>query len=65
MPNVAELIREHVTLEMECVDRLYLNGYIPTLQDSGKLVYFLTKHRGHRIPSPKLLGDITKSLHDK
>lgn len=65
MPNVAELIREHVTLEVECVDRLYLNGYIPTLQDPGQLVYFLTKHRGHPIPSPKLLGDITKSFHDK
>lgn len=65
MPNVAELIREHVTLEVECVDRLYLNGYIPTLQDAGQLVNFLTKHRCHRIPSPKLLGDITKSFHDK
>lgn len=65
MPNVAELIRDHVTLEVECVDRLYLNGYIPTLQNSGQLVYFLTKHRGHLIPSPKLLGDITKGFHEK
>jgi hypothetical protein len=65
MPNVAELIRDHVTLEVECVDRLYLNGYIPTLQNSGQLVYFLTKHRGHPIPSPKLLGDITQGFHEK
>lgn len=65
MPNVAELIRDHVTLEVECVDRLYLNGYIPALQTPGQLVYFLTKHRGHPIPSPKLLGDITQGFHQR
>lgn len=65
MPNVAQLIRDHVTLEVECVDRLYLNGYIPTLQTPGQLVCFLTRHRGHPIPSPKLLGDITKGFHEK
>ena len=26
MPNVAEVIRDHVTLAVECVDRLYLNA---------------------------------------
>jgi len=26
MPNVAELIKEHVTLTVDCVDRVYLNG---------------------------------------
>ena len=35
MPNVAEIIRGHVTLEVKCVDRLYLNGYVPRLQSSG------------------------------
>ena len=60
MPNVAELIRDHVTLEVECVDRLYLNGYIPTLQTPEQLVAFLRRHRGHPIPSPKLLGDISQ-----
>lgn len=65
MPNVAQLIRDHVTLEVECVDRLYLNGYIPTLQEPGQLVCFLTQHRGHPIPSPKLLGDIIQGFHKK
>jgi hypothetical protein len=60
MPNVAELIRDHVTVEVECVDRLYLNGYIPTLQTPEQLVAFLRRHRGHPIPSPKLLGDISQ-----
>lgn len=64
MPNVAQVIRDHVTLEVECVDRLYLNGYIPTLQTPGQLVWFLTRDRGHPIPSPKLLGDITQQFHN-
>lgn len=63
MPNVVQFIRDHVSLEVECVDRLYLNGYIPTLQTPGQLVWFLTRHRGHPIPSPKLLGDITQQFH--
>jgi len=60
MPNVAQLIKDHVTLEVDCVDRLYLNGYIPTLQTPEQLVAFLRRHRGHPIPSPKLLGDLTQ-----
>ena len=28
MPNVAEIIKDHVTLEVRCIDRLYLNAYV-------------------------------------
>jgi hypothetical protein len=35
MPNVAEIIKGHVTLEVQCVDRLYLNGYVPRLLTEG------------------------------
>jgi hypothetical protein len=56
MSNVNELLREHVTLEVDCLDRIYLNGYVPTLQVGGQLVKFLTKHLGNQIPSPALLG---------
>ena len=56
MTNINELLREHVTLDIECLDRIYLNGYIPTLQVPGQVVNFLTRHRGHTIPSPVLLG---------
>ena len=31
MPNLNELPEGHVTLEVECLDRLYLNGYLPSL----------------------------------
>jgi hypothetical protein len=61
MPNVAELIKDHVTLSVDCVDRLYLNGYVPRLQSSGGVVGFLT-HRGQAIPSPALFGKITEAF---
>ena len=28
MPNVHELIRDHVTLSIRCLDRLYLHAYM-------------------------------------
>ena len=59
MPTIPELLRDHVTLDIECVDRVYLNGYVPTMQTSGALVYFLERHRGAMIASPALLGEIS------
>src|SRR5262252_6871986 len=59
MPNINELLESHVTLEFECIDRLYLNGYLPSLATAGGLVRFLTEHLGKPIPSPALLGHIT------
>lgn len=52
MPNVAEIIRDHVTLQVRCVDRLYLNGYVPALQSAGGVVAFLRRACGQVITSP-------------
>jgi hypothetical protein len=62
MMTIPELLKEHVSLDLECVDRVYLNGYIPALQFSGGLVYFLEHHRGQLIASPVLLGEITQAF---
>lgn len=61
MPNVYELIRDHVTLSIRCLDRLYLHAYLPKLQTSGGLCYFLRDHLGHPIPSPALFTP----MHDR
>src|SRR5437879_13564204 len=61
MANINELLEGHVTLEVESIDRLYLNGYLPSLATAGGLVRFLTEHLGKPIPSPALLGQITQS----
>src|SRR6266704_6378841 len=57
--NVRDLLNDHVTLELESIDRLYLNGYVPHLQHGAGLVRFLSVHRGNPIASPALLGHIT------
>ena len=62
MPTIPELLRDHVSLDIECVDRVYLNGYVPTLQTSGALVYFLEHQRGAMIASPAILGEISREF---
>src|SRR5438445_5676171 len=53
-PNIRDLLQGHVTLQLESLDRLYLNGYLPKLQYGAGLVQFLSRHRGHPIASPAL-----------
>jgi hypothetical protein len=60
MPNIDSILRNHTTLQVEAIDRIYLNGYLPGLQRSGQLAYFLTAHRKNPIPSPALLGQMTQ-----
>lgn len=61
MPNVHEIIRDHVSMSIGCVDRLYVNGYIPTLQIPAQLCLFMMRHLGQPIPSPALL----QPFHDR
>lgn len=61
VPSVATILRDHVSLSISCIDRLYLNGYVPKLQTSGQLCSFLCDHLGHRIASPAAF----RPLHDR
>ena len=54
-PNIADIIHHHVSLEVRCIDRVYLHAYMPELQTSGGLCYFLHDYLGYRVPSPALL----------
>ena len=58
MPNVAELIRERVTLTVDCVTRLHLSLDVPRLQSEGGFAALL-RHPGQPIPPPTLFGQIT------
>lgn len=64
MPSIPELLNGHVTLEVECLDRLYLNGYIGSLATSGGLVTFMRRQLNKPIPSPVVLGQITEKFRD-
>ncbi len=59
MATIAEILEGYVTLEVECVDRLYLNGYIPSLATAGGLTVFPREHLNKPIPSPAVLGSYT------
>jgi hypothetical protein len=53
--TVNDLLDGHVSLDVECLDRIYLNGYVPNLQVGGQVVSFMTAHLGFPIPSPAIL----------
>ena len=56
--TVPELLDGHTVLDIECLDRIYLNGYVPTLQVGGQVVTFLHDHRGMPIASPAVFEQI-------
>jgi hypothetical protein len=58
--SVAEVLNEHVTLEVEGIDRMYLNGYVPRLQFETGVVGFFRKHQGYAFASSALMDPITK-----
>lgn len=62
MPNIETILRDHVSLKLECIDRLYLNGYVPQLQTEGGVLHFLLSHRNQPIASPALLGKMTDNF---
>lgn len=56
--TVNDLLDGHVVLDIECLDRIYLNGYVPNLQVGGQVVSFMTQHLGCPIPSPAIMEKI-------
>src|SRR5215213_1687235 len=55
--SVNDILDGHVGLDLECLDRIYLNGYVPNLQVGGQIVQFLAL-RGFPIPSPVVVDRI-------
>jgi hypothetical protein len=56
--TAADMVAGHVTLDISCLDRLYLTGFVAKLQTPGGVVYFLHDHRGQPIASPALFEPI-------
>ena len=57
--SVADVLAEHVTFEVECIDRMYCNVYVPRLQYAAGLVGYLHHQLGLPIASTAPLGPIT------
>ena len=58
--TAAEVLAEHTTLELECIDRMYLNVYVPMLQSGAGAAYFFRRIRGNPVPSSALMGPMTR-----
>ena len=62
MATIPELLDGHVTLEVECLDRLYLNGYIGKLATGPGLSMFMRFQLEKPVPSPVVLGQVSKKF---
>ena len=60
--SVCEVLRDHVVLESECIDRMYLNVYVPQLQRIGGVVWYLRGHRGQRFASTAVVAPMTEAF---
>ena len=60
--TVAAVLRDHVPLEVEGIDRMYLNVYVADLQREQGVVWFLRHHRGHPFASSALMDPISKAF---
>lgn len=49
--SACEVLRDHVVLESEYIDRMYLNVYAPQLQGIDGMVWYLRGHLGQRFAS--------------
>src|SRR6201987_4306044 len=60
--SVAGILRNHVLLELEGIDRMYLNVFVPVLQAVEGVLKFIRIHRGHPVASTAMVEPITRRL---
>src|SRR5213594_2890703 len=60
--TVAEVLNEHVTLQVECIDRMYLNVYMPRLQHVAGAVQFIRYHLKQPLASTALIAQMSRKF---
>src|SRR5215204_6421503 len=60
--TVADVLADHVAFEVECIDRMYCNVYVPQLQHAGGLLGYVQRQLGLPIASTAPLGKITEAF---
>ena len=60
--TAADVLSAHVTLEVESIDRMYLNLYVPQLQRELGVVGFFKGHRGMPFASGAVMEPITRAF---
>src|SRR6202795_2298145 len=60
--SVAEIVKHHVKLTVEGIDRMYLNVFVPGLQYEQGIIRFFREHRGQPLPSAALMSPMTRGV---
>ena len=60
--TVSDVLKDPVVLEVECIDRMYLNVYVPRLQWARGVATFLRYHRGYPFASSAVMAPITTAF---
>jgi hypothetical protein len=60
--SVDDVLAKHVRFEVECIDRMYLNVYVPQLQFAAGLIGYLQRQLGLSIASTAPLAKITEAF---
>jgi hypothetical protein len=60
--SLVSLLRHHVSLELESIDRLYLNVYQHLLQTARGVVGFFVQHRGNKVASSALMEPLSRAF---
>jgi hypothetical protein len=60
--TVADVLADHVVFQVECIDRMYCNVYVPQLQHAGGLLGYIQRQLGLPIASTAPLGKITDAF---
>ncbi len=60
--SLAELQQEHAVMELEGIDRMYLNAYVPQLTSEGGIAAFCRGYLGHRFASTKQAVAMTEAF---
>ena len=60
--SIADVLNDHVTLEVDCIDRMYLNVYQPRLQTDRGVAAFFRFHRGETFASSALMAPMSTAF---
>ena len=60
--SAGEILKQHVQLEIESLDRMYLNLYVGDIQTPAGAACFFIKHRGKPVASSKLMEPMTQGF---
>jgi hypothetical protein len=60
--TAADVLKDHVTLEVEGIDRMYLNVYQPRLQTDRGVAAFFRFHRGETFASSALMAPMSTAF---